>query len=118
MDISGCGWVCFSSKYFLKWVQTTSEIDYFSFIEAEQIVNHIPNIKIFTSKLGLLETINDFESEMDVSKRLSQSFLPLTYRLNVLSDEVQFLNCEAEVINILIFFLILFRIIGFLNLLV
>lgn len=34
----------FSPHYFYKWVQSPGEVDFYSFKEGEQIVNHIPNI--------------------------------------------------------------------------
>ena len=40
----------FSPHYHFKWVQTSSEIDYFSFKEGKQLVNHIPTLNIITVK--------------------------------------------------------------------
>jgi len=47
----------FSPHFFFKWVQSTGEIDFYSFKEGKQIVNHIPNICVITHKLDLLKTL-------------------------------------------------------------
>ncbi|KAL4441343.1 hypothetical protein ABPG74_013638 [Tetrahymena malaccensis] len=88
----------FSNKYFFKWVQTTSEIDFFSFKEATQIVNHIPNINIFTSKVGLVNLLKSYEehkkaSELEIS---SKDFFPESYQLDMMSDEIAFLTQETD----------------------
>ena len=41
----------FSPHFFFKWVQSAGEIDFYSFKEGQQLVNHIPNIGIITKKL-------------------------------------------------------------------
>ncbi len=35
-------------------------INYKEFREGEQIVNHIPNINIFTTKIGLLDSLRSY----------------------------------------------------------
>lgn len=80
----------FSPHFFFKWVQSTGEIDFHSFKEGEQIVNHIPNICVITQKLELLKTLKDLELELtqqnkEMVPKLS-NFLPKTYRLDVMSD--------------------------------
>ena len=51
----------FSTHFFYKWVQSTGEIDFYSFKEGQQLVNHIPNICVITKKLELLKTLKDLE---------------------------------------------------------
>ena len=46
-----------SLKFTLKWVEVKQHIDYKSFREGEQIVNHFPNIHLLTTKIGLLESL-------------------------------------------------------------
>ena len=41
----------FSPHFYYKWVQSTGEVDFYSFKEGKQIVNHIPNICIISNKL-------------------------------------------------------------------
>jgi hypothetical protein len=88
----------FSSNFYFKWVQTHNEINFFTFKEGQQIVCHIPNINIFTTKTGLLKTIKDYEASncIDNQTPFSATFLPATFRLDVLSDEIQFINNPNE----------------------
>ena len=88
----------FSSNYYFKWVQTHNEINFFTFKEGQQIVCHIPNISIYTTKTGLFKTIKDYEAINCQQEQMpfSNSFLPLTFRLDVLSDEIQFVNYPDE----------------------
>lgn len=88
----------FSSNYYFKWVQTHNEINFFTFKEGQQIVCHIPNINIYTTKTGLLKTIKDYEAINLQQEQVpfSNSFLPPTFRLDVLSDEIQFVNYPDE----------------------
>lgn len=51
----------FSPHFFFKWVQSTGEIDFYSFKEGKQIVNHIPNICVITHKIDLLKTLRELE---------------------------------------------------------
>ncbi len=80
----------FSPHFFFKWVQSTGEIDFYSFKEGKQIVNHIPNICVITHKLELVKSLKELEAELkEQGKQLSpsvDSFIPKTYRLDVMSD--------------------------------
>ena len=82
----------FSPHFFFKWVQSTGEIDFHSFKEGEQIVNHIPNICVITQKLELLKTLKDLELELSQKGKTMvpqiSEFVPKTYRLDVMSDEI------------------------------
>lgn len=80
----------FSPHFYFKWVQSTGEVDFYSFKEGEQLVNHIPNICVISSKLELLKTLRDFELDAE-SKGYPltmkvDDFIPKTYRLDVMSD--------------------------------
>ena len=90
----------FSPHFFYKWVQSTGEIDFYSFKEGTQIVNHIPNICVITHKLDLLKTLKELELELgQQGKKMVpsvDSFIPKTYRLDVMSDEIDFLNDSSE----------------------
>ena len=80
----------FSPHFFFKWVQSSGEIDFYSFREGEQLVNHIPNICVISKKLELLRTLRDLELDLEQQgKAISfkvDAFLPKTYRLDVMSD--------------------------------
>ena len=38
-----------------------SQIDYENFKEGEQLVNHIPNARVLTNKLELLNSLQEYE---------------------------------------------------------
>ena len=90
----------FSPHFYFKWVQSTGEIDFYSFKEGTQCVNHIPNIGVITKKLELLNTLSELQLELTEKKvPLSptiDSFMPRTFRLDVMSDEIDFVNHESE----------------------
>lgn len=46
--------------YSLKWTEGRHSIDYKSFRQGEQLVNHIPNINLLTTKIGLLESLRTY----------------------------------------------------------
>jgi len=48
-----------STRFTLKWVERRSQIDYKSHV-AGQLVNHIINNDVFTTKLGLVNCLRDF----------------------------------------------------------
>ncbi len=62
-------------------------IDYSAFSEGFQIVNHIENIDIITSKTGLLQTLKEFETNSRYLKMHSSIFTPETYILDLQSDK-------------------------------
>nr|CAH8830047.1 unnamed protein product [Trichobilharzia regenti] len=49
------------ADYTLRWTENTIQINYGTFKEGEQIVNHIPNCGLLTNKLGLLLSLRDYE---------------------------------------------------------
>jgi len=83
----------FTDKFDIKWVQTTGEIDFLKFKERSQMVNHIPNINVIASKNGLIQTLKNYESQ-NSSEISIDDFMPDSYRLDVLEDEVKFVNSE------------------------
>lgn len=88
----------FSTKFDVKWVQTTSEIDYLSLKEG-QIVNHIPNINLITNKKNLLQTLRNYEEVGDAAKESElklADIMPPTFQLDKLTDEILFINHPSE----------------------
>mmetsp|Transcript_6559 Transcript_6559/g.5889 ORF Transcript_6559/g.5889 Transcript_6559/m.5889 type:complete len:80 (-) Transcript_6559:657-896(-) len=69
-----------------------------SFKEGQQIVNHISNINIIGSKNGLIQTLKDYETgkSEDYKGLRIDDFMPSTYRLDILSDEIQFMKDEND----------------------
>jgi len=89
--------LAFSNKYDIKWVQLLHELDFLGFKEGRQIVNHISNINIIASKNGLTQTLRDFEANNPSFSGLKMDeFMPHTYRLDILSDELLFINSPNE----------------------
>ena len=90
----------FSPHFFFKWVQSTGEIDFYSFKEGTQVVNHIPNIGVITHKLDLLKTLRELDIELkQQDKQLVpaiDTFIPKTYRLDLMSDEIDLMNDNTE----------------------
>ena len=87
----------FSDKYRFKWTQTAGEINFMKFVEGRHICNHFSNSKIFTNKiqtLDMLELLNrslkSGELQSDVYQGI-ESFMPDTYRLDIVADLVRFL---------------------------
>ena len=80
----------FSPHYYFKWVQSSAEIDFYSFKEGIQLVNHIPNISVISSKLELLKTLKEMELDLKSKSKpqtlMMSLFIPKTYRLDVMSD--------------------------------
>lgn len=62
-------------------------------------MNHIPNICVITHKLELLKTLRELEAELEQQKKpialQVDAFVPKTYRLDVMSDEIDFINDET-----------------------
>ena len=68
------------------------------FIEGRHIANHFSNSRIFTNKVYCLENLEKLNRSMqfgdiksDIYKSISE-FTPTTFRLDVVSDLVSFLN--------------------------
>ena len=85
----------FRSNFQLKWVQTRAQIDYVAFKEGNQLVNHIPNNTVLTSKLGLLETLREHFGEA----HFPPAWFPESYRLDVPSDGLRLLARHDELLK-------------------
>eukprot|EP00357_Protocruzia_adherens_P016339 CAMPEP_0115017808 /NCGR_PEP_ID=MMETSP0216-20121206/28364_1 /TAXON_ID=223996 /ORGANISM="Protocruzia adherens, Strain Boccale" /LENGTH=753 /DNA_ID=CAMNT_0002388749 /DNA_START=129 /DNA_END=2390 /DNA_ORIENTATION=+ len=90
----------FSSKFRFRWVQTHGEINYHEFIEDKNIVNHIPNNSVISTKTGLLETMETLEFMIDSGKFETSlkvaDFFPYTLRFDRVSDAWKFLKSPDD----------------------
>eukprot|EP00118_Oscarella_pearsei_P012767 m.96294 g.96294 ORF g.96294 m.96294 type:complete len:675 (+) comp36906_c0_seq2:68-2092(+) len=87
-----------SRSFKLKWVELKSQIDYLNFREGEQLVNHIPNINLLTTKIGLLDSLRDYcRGGAGVAKPLELSdFFPETYKVDFKAEREAFLSVFQE----------------------
>lgn len=84
----------------LKWVECKSQINYSTFKDGEQLVNHIPNINLLTTKLGLLSSLQEYQRVQDKMAGRSASklpisineFVPETYKLMNSSEKIKFVK--------------------------
>ena len=87
----------FSSRFSLKWVERRSQIDYLSHTPG-QLVCHIPNNDVITTKLGLLKTMRE-KFTTGKSDRCRVPWLPETYLTESSSDCTALLAVEDKTIN-------------------
>ena len=84
-----------SDQFRFKWCDVKGSINFSAFREGEQIVNHIPNSQLLTNKLGLLNSLQDFDRQMVQNKKRGirlHHFYPETYRLDERGDREAFLQ--------------------------
>jgi hypothetical protein len=88
-----------------KWVQSVRSVNWNSFKEGEQIVNHVPNCSLFTNKLNLLCSLQAYEkSHAQVQNKPShyiplEEYVPLTYKLDDKNDRETFFSTAKGTIN-------------------
>ena len=87
----------FSSRFSLKWVERRSQIDYLSHTPG-QLVCHIPNNDVITTKLGLLKTMREKFTTGKVD-RVNVPWLPETYLTESSSDCTALLAAEDKSIS-------------------
>ncbi|XP_019627906.1 PREDICTED: protein polyglycylase TTLL10-like [Branchiostoma belcheri] len=101
------GWLRIHDKnredFKLKWVETKNHINYYCFKEGEQLVNRIPNNAILTTKIGLLNSLREYERVMAKVKKgrycrhlKMGDFFPESFRLDVRDDRDAFFNTYQE----------------------
>lgn len=91
----------YDEKFRLKWVECKTRINYGGFKEGDQMVNHIPNGQLLTNKLGLLNSLQEYERVTLSTKgrppRLKFcDFFPETYRLDEKSNKDIFLDVYKD----------------------
>ncbi|XP_063409550.1 uncharacterized protein LOC134692870 isoform X1 [Mytilus trossulus] len=91
----------YDERYRLKWVECKTRINYGGFKEGDQLVNHIPNGQLLTNKLGLLNSLQEYERVTLSTKgrppRLKfNDFFPETYRLDEKNNKDIFLEVYQD----------------------
>ncbi|XP_022100588.1 probable beta-tubulin polyglutamylase isoform X2 [Acanthaster planci] len=92
-----------NENYKLKWVELKSHINYHSFKAGEQLVNRIPNTGYLATKVGLLETLREYERvnqrmQRGKSSRLLKmgDFYPESYNLDNKADRDSFFHRHQD----------------------
>uniref|UniRef100_G3VVZ9 Tubulin tyrosine ligase like 10 n=1 Tax=Sarcophilus harrisii TaxID=9305 RepID=G3VVZ9_SARHA len=88
--------------YKLKWCETKCRDTYYSFREGEQLLYQIPNNKLLTTKIGLLNALREYARVMSKISRSPtaahikvlkmEDFFPETYRLDVKDERENFIT--------------------------
>ncbi|XP_056589646.1 protein polyglycylase TTLL10 isoform X2 [Triplophysa dalaica] len=85
--------------YKLKWCETKSPATYYNFKTGGQLLYQIPNNKVLTTKIGLLNSLREYErvsSKVNygrVNRRMKiEDFFPVTYRMDVKDERDVFFN--------------------------
>ncbi|OWF40312.1 Protein polyglycylase TTLL10 [Mizuhopecten yessoensis] len=91
----------YDERFKLKWTECKTRINYGSYKEGDQLVNHIPNGNLLTNKLGLLNSLQEYERVTLSTKgrppRLRfTDFVPETYRLDEAKDKEEFLKMYQD----------------------
>ncbi|KAK1801806.1 hypothetical protein P4O66_022447, partial [Electrophorus voltai] len=88
--------------YKLKWCELKSSHNYYNFREGEQLVYQIPNNKVLTTKIGLLNSLREYDrvrSKVDHGQELRrlkiEDFFPDTFRMDV-KDEREVFFAQQE----------------------
>mmetsp|Transcript_53937 Transcript_53937/g.106410 ORF Transcript_53937/g.106410 Transcript_53937/m.106410 type:complete len:908 (+) Transcript_53937:46-2769(+) len=87
----------FSNRYGFKWVERRNQIDYIAHVPG-QLVCHIPNNDIITTKIGILCTLRDkfCKNQPGRAARVHPPWLPHTYDLESPADCIALLQEEER----------------------
>eukprot|EP01034_Spumella_vulgaris_P026150 gene26149-32685_t len=87
----------FSNRYGLKWVERRSDIDYRSHV-AGQMVCHIPNNDIITTKIGILSVLRDKFCKQPIGSgvKIHAPWIPQTYDLDTPSDCIALIQAAND----------------------
>ncbi|KAM3922906.1 inactive polyglycylase TTLL10 [Leptodactylus fuscus] len=86
--------------YKLKWCETKSNATYNAFREGEQLLYQIPNNKVLTTKIGLLNSLREYERVMQKINKTRvlkmADFFPETVRLDVKDEAEAFFSTYED----------------------
>ncbi|XP_062314172.1 protein polyglycylase TTLL10 [Osmerus eperlanus] len=102
------GWQRISDKhredFKLKWCETKSVATYYNFREGEQLIYQIPNNKVLTTKIGLLNSLREYDrvsSKVNHGRGLRrlkmEEFFPATFRMDVRDEREAFFSQQEGV---------------------
>ncbi|XP_065141235.1 protein polyglycylase TTLL10 [Paramisgurnus dabryanus] len=85
--------------YKLKWCEIKSPATYYNFKAGSQLLYQIPNNKVLTTKIGLLNSLREYErvsSKVNYghgNRRMKiEDFFPVTYRMDMKEERYAFFN--------------------------
>ncbi|KAM4015806.1 inactive polyglycylase TTLL10 isoform 2-T10 [Anomaloglossus baeobatrachus] len=86
--------------YKLKWCETKSSAVYCAFREGEQLLYQIPNNKVLTTKIGLLNSLREYERVMQKINKARvlkmADFFPETVRLDMKDEAEAFFSTYED----------------------
>ncbi|XP_075697093.1 inactive polyglycylase TTLL10 [Rhinoderma darwinii] len=86
--------------YKLKWCETKSSATYYAFREGEQLLYQIPNNKVLTTKIGLLNSLREYERVMQKINKTRvlkmADFFPETVRLDMKDEAEAFFSTYQD----------------------
>ncbi|KAK2885605.1 hypothetical protein Q8A67_016442 [Cirrhinus molitorella] len=87
------------TDYKLKWCETKSPAAYYSFKAGGQLIYQVPNNKVLTTKIGLLNSLREYDR---VSSKVNygrgnrrmrlEHFFPVTFRMDMKDEREAFFN--------------------------
>ncbi|XP_073678785.1 protein polyglycylase TTLL10 [Garra rufa] len=87
------------TDYKLKWCETKSPAAYYSFKAGGQLIYQIPNNKVLTTKIGLLNSLREYDrvsSKVNYgrgNRRMKlEDFFPVTFRMDMKDEREAFFN--------------------------
>ncbi|XP_072553536.1 uncharacterized protein ttll10 [Salminus brasiliensis] len=100
------GWQRIHNKtredYKLKWCELKAPCTYYSFRAGEQLVYQIPNNKVLTTKIGLLNSLREYErvssktNPRPFRRMKMDEFFPETFRMDVKDEREAFFAQQEE----------------------
>ncbi|XP_063292949.1 inactive polyglycylase TTLL10 [Pelobates fuscus] len=89
--------------YRLKWCEAKCSATYCTFRDGEQLVYQIPNNKLLTTKIGLLNSLREYERVMIKISKLGnprilrmEDFFPETFRMDIATERDTFFSLNEE----------------------
>lgn len=103
--LTNLGWERIRDKnredYKLRWTELKFPAAYSNFREGEQLIYQIPNDKVLTTKIGLLQSLQEYDRVMNriqSNRRVMRyrDFFPESYRLDVREDRDNFFHAYKD----------------------
>jgi hypothetical protein len=112
--LKSIGYECLNDKiddFKLKWVQSIQSINWNSFIDGKQMVNHIQGEDYFTNKLQLYQSLQTYSNTSKIISKPSinyldlNQFIPQTFKLDEINDRNRLFHLHQRSFLIIIYFI-------------